>query len=215
VPNAIGATAKPPLPRVPRLIFPNLDGAFGRIQPGIGPMSAEELRKQIEGIQRENLKALEELNRALQQGGLRGPLMAFPAQARGGKKGGNTMHEARLGAMMEVPNPTLIDQLDLPKEQGMVVNDVLESSPAAKAGLKPHDILLELDGKAVSSKIEDFSKLVNDIQANTPVDAVVMRKGRKETVKGISLPDAPKDVPALPKGKRGVEFINPLVPRIR
>lgn len=195
--------ARPALPRVPGFVFPNLGDAFKRLQPGAGPMQIEELRKQIEAIQKQNLKAFEELNHALEKGGIggRGPLMAVPAP-RGTKKGGNTMHEGRLGAMMEVPNPTLIDQLDLPKEQGMIVNDVLPESAAAKVGMKPHDILLELDGKPVSSKIEDFAKQVSEIKPNTPVDAVVMRKGRKETLKGMSLPESVAETGGQPIRKR-------------
>ncbi len=117
---------------------------------------------------------------------------------RGRNIRGSNMHEGRLGAMIEMPNPTLIDQLDLPKEQGVVVEDVLPDSAAAKAGLKPHDILLELDGKMVPSKMEEFVKQLDEIKPNTPVDAVVLRKGRKETVKGISLPEAPTLNPNVP-----------------
>jgi hypothetical protein len=62
----------------------------------------------------------------------------------------------------------------------------------------------------VPSKLEDFLKQLEEIKANTPVDAVVMRKGKKETVKGISLPEA-KDVPAAPNARPGRV---PAVPRI-
>jgi hypothetical protein len=123
------------------------------------------------------------------------------------------MHEGRLGAMVEVPSATLIDQLDLPKEKGVVVQEVLPDSAAAKAGLKPHDILLELNGKDVPSKIDEFVKQLNDIKAKTPVNAVVLRKGRKETIKGIELPEEPKDAFRFRRGARfnplRNEFLNP------
>ena len=91
----------------------------------------------------------------------------------------------------------------------MVVQDVMAESAAAKAGMKPHDILLEFNGQVVPSKIEEFLKQLDAIKANTPVDAVVLRKGKKETLKGISLPEAPKVEPLLPRiGGRG----NPLLP---
>ena len=102
-------------------------------------------------------------------------------------------HAGRLGAMVEVPSPTIVDQLDLPNDQGLIVADVVPDSAAAKAGVKlAHDILLELDGKAVPNKPEEFVKQLEQIKANKPVDAVVMRKGKKETVRGLSLPEAPK-----------------------
>jgi membrane-associated protease RseP (regulator of RpoE activity) len=84
----------------------------------------------------------------------------------------------------------LVEQLDLPKNQGVVIGDVGVGSAAAKAGLKPNDILLEMNGKPVSSDVAEFRKQLNELKANTPVDAVVMRKGRRETIKGISLPEA-------------------------
>ena len=40
------------------------------------------------------------------------------------------------------------------------------------------------------SNPEEFRKLVEGIKADTPVDAVVLRKGKKETIKGLSLPEA-------------------------
>ena len=99
----------------------------------------------------------------------------------------------------KLPNPTLADQLDLPKDQGIVVSDVLPDSAASKAGLKAHDIVLELDGKTVSSKLSDFSKQVGDIKADMPVDVVVLRRGKRETVKGLSLPEPPPQLaPAAP-----------------
>jgi len=102
---------------------------------------------------------------------------------------GTTPHP-RLGAEVQRPGAALVEQLDLPRDRGLVLMEVGPNSAAAKAGLKKHDILLELGGKAVPSKAEAFRKLLSGIKANTPVDAVVMRKGKKETVKGLTLPEA-------------------------
>jgi len=104
----------------------------------------------------------------------------------------------RLGAELHSPSDTLADQLDLPKDRGLVVHRVLPDSAAAKAGLRPHDILLELNGKAVSAHIDDFRKALAAIEANKPVDAVVLRKGKKETLKGLKLPEAKAAAPAEP-----------------
>ena len=67
---------------------------------------------------------------------------------------------------------------------------MLPDSAAAKAGLKAHDILLELNGKPVTNEVRDFVKMLDDIKANTAVDAVVLRKGKKQTIKGLSMPEA-------------------------
>jgi len=126
----------------------------------------------------------------------------------------------RLGAEVSAPGGALADQLDLPKDQGLVVDKVAPNMPAAKAGLKPHDILLELNGKKVPSKVADFLPMLAKVEANKPVDAVVLRKGKRETIKGLKLPEAKAsatphdDSPALPNFPRleGFDFDN-LIPR--
>jgi hypothetical protein len=93
----------------------------------------------------------------------------------------------------------------------------MANSPADKAGLKAHDILLELNGKPVPASPEEVAKLVAGIKADTPVDAVVLRKGKRETIKGLSLPEAkavnPLGVGAFP-GLPGVGAGNFPVPAL-
>jgi membrane-associated protease RseP (regulator of RpoE activity) len=101
-----------------------------------------------------------------------------------------TNEEARLGVQAGKPSPALVEQLDLPKGQGLVVEHVTADSAAAKAGVKANDILVEVDGKSVPSEVADFQKQLEGIKADTPVDVVVLRKGKRETLKGLSLPEA-------------------------
>jgi hypothetical protein len=115
---------------------------------------------------------------------------------------------SRLGARLEKPGETLIEQLDLPRGQGLVVRDVETDSAAAKAGIKAHDVLLELNGKPVPDDPRELARQLDDVKADTPVDAVVLRKGKRETVKGLTLPEAPAaaapfpnfNIPAFPQG---------------
>jgi hypothetical protein len=133
---------------------------------------------------------MDEVNQRLQQ---RMPgAMMVPLGPGGRFMGGlgNRRNDGRLGAMIEKPSDVLVEQLDLPKGQGMVIGEVKADSAAAKAGLKANDILMELAGKPVSSDATEFRKQLAEIKADTPVDAVVLRKGKKETVKGVSLPEA-------------------------
>jgi len=111
--------------------------------------------------------------------------------------------ERRLGAELVAPGEALADQLDLPRGRGLVVGRLAADSPAAKAGLKRYDVLVELNGKPVQRRPGALDKLLADVKAGGAVDAVVVRKGKKETVKGVTLPEA-KEAPA-PLGLGGLE----------
>ena len=106
-----------------------------------------------------------------------------------GGTGGFFSPHPRLGVTVSQPSEALVDQLDLPKGQGLVINQVMPDTPAAKAGLKTNDILLELNGKAVPSNQVDFVRQVQEIKADAKVDLVVLRKGKKETIKDVTLPE--------------------------
>src|SRR5262245_2726629 len=171
--------------------------------------------QRIQQIQEEARKRMEETRKRIEEAQKRGGIGRFqmlpgfqqanPFGGFGGFGGLNQNH-ARLGAVIEKPSPAMVDQLDLPKDQGVVIGDVTPDSAAAKAGLKPHDVLLELGGKAVSNGPTEFRKQLNEIKANTPVDAVVLRKGKKESVKGINLPEAKPDQPGFPGFGGGIEI---------
>jgi beta-lactamase regulating signal transducer with metallopeptidase domain len=108
--------------------------------------------------------------------------------------------QLRLGIRVEPPSTTLAEQLDLPKGQGLVVQEVLPDTAADKAGFKRHDVLLELNGKAVSNRIDELTRLVSDIKADKAVEAVVLRKGKKETIKDLKLPAERAGGPGRPGG---------------
>src|SRR5262249_56259269 len=104
---------------------------------------------------------------------------------------------------LEPPSEVLIEQLNLPPGQGQLIATVFPDSPAMKAGLKRADILLELDGKPVSKVPAELVTALEAIKPDVPVDAVVLRKGAKTTVKGLTLRNAPAPAvlpPVLPQG---------------
>jgi hypothetical protein len=172
--------------------------------PGPDEKDFEEIFKNLpQGADPDQLRQMQaEIQRMMQQ--MRGQ---FPGGLQGGAGfGGFAMpHEGRLGVRVQTPNATLVDQLDLPKGQGLVVEDVQAESAAAKAGIKNHDILLELNGKAVHANPAEFVRSLRDVKADTPVDVVVLRKGKRETIKGLSLPEA--------KAEAAQQFFNGLPPK--
>ena len=58
------------------------------------------------------------------------------------------------------------------------VVEVVEGSPAARAGIRPEDLILEVDGAAVS-RVEDLQQLMVAELIGTEVDVRVLRQGRE------------------------------------
>lgn len=117
----------------------------------------------------------------------------------------NLVGQGRLGAMLQKPPQIVTEHLNLPTDKGLMVTAVFPDTPAEKAGFKKHDIVLEFAGKEVTHDITMMQKLFRDLKADKAYDAVVMRKGQKETIKGIKVPEADDDevgnlapLPALP-----------------
>jgi hypothetical protein len=111
---------------------------------------------------------------------------------------GRIPDRARLGIRMERVPAVAVEQLGLEPNTGIAVSMVVAGSPAEKAGLKVHDIILEFAGKPVSDNAEDFARRVSDVKVGEKVDLVVLRKGKKVEVKGVELPEPPKR-PAFPQ----------------
>ena len=79
-----------------------------------------------------------------------------------------------------VTEPVLRTQFQLAQDLGVVIEEVVKNSPAAKAGLRQHDILLRANGEAVQS-MEDLSHLVGSGDAK-PIELLLIRLSKEETI---------------------------------
>ncbi len=80
-------------------------------------------------------------------------------------------------------------------DHGVQVNQVVPGDPAAKAGIKPGDVLLEFDGKKIEDT-EDFRLIVAQSEVGTTVPVKLMRGEKTLTVK-VTLGEQPEDVTAV------------------
>jgi len=64
--------------------------------------------------------------------------------------------------------------------RGVAVREVEPDSPAARGGLRPGDILVALDGQPVAT-VSDLHRLLSGEAIGRPVEAVFLRKGRRQT----------------------------------
>lgn len=100
----------------------------------------------------------------------------------GTTSGDSPAKSARLGVSAQPIDDTLRSQLALDPGVGLVVNSVLPDSPAQKAGLKNHDVLVKLDDQRLmsSSQLRD---LVRAHKAGDTVTLGYVRAGKPETAK--------------------------------
>lgn len=98
--------------------------------------------------------------------------------------------ETRFGARFSRPAELLAAQLNLEKDRGLVIDRVDKGQVGERAGLKVHDVLVEVNGKPVPSDIEQFRKLLADVKPDAAVAVVVVRKGKRETIPDVKLPAA-------------------------
>jgi predicted metalloprotease with PDZ domain len=99
-------------------------------------------------------------------------LVVGPATAKSYK----ASKKAWLGISTQTVNYDLAETFDLPVKYGVVINEVVEESPADEAGLEEDDVIIGFDG----SKITDADELVEMIDERRPGDEViltVMREG--------------------------------------
>jgi serine protease Do len=81
-----------------------------------------------------------------------------------------------IGIRPQTITPVLAAGLRLPRDQGAILGDVAPGSPAAAAGLRPGDVILTLDGKAIENgrqlAVSLYRRRVGDV-----VNVEVLRNG--------------------------------------
>jgi membrane-associated protease RseP (regulator of RpoE activity) len=82
----------------------------------------------------------------------------------------------RIGVSLAEADDTLRSHLQLQPGQGLVITEVIGGSAAEKAGVKANDVLLELDGKALTSP-EEVTKQVQEIK-DKQVELKIIRIGK-------------------------------------
>jgi len=86
----------------------------------------------------------------------------------------------------------MAELLQLKGTQGVVVASVEKGSPAEKAGLQSHDVLLEMDGKKIDS-YDSFRNGVAMLAPDTDVKFLVMRDGKTRQIT-VTLGERPSEV---------------------
>ncbi len=114
-------------------------------------------------------------------------------------KGGRVVR-GYLGVRTEPLTPSLAAKLGTPETRGAVVVTVSADSPAAKAGLRIGDIIVQVDGKVVTDPRSLRNRTVAlAVGVDTPVK--IYRQGALQTVK-VTITERPVDQALHPLGFR-------------
>lgn len=68
--------------------------------------------------------------------------------------------------------------------EGVLITSVEKETPAAKAGLKPGDVIVQVGGKVVKES-GDIHEALAELKKGDSVDVMVVRRGQRETVKAV------------------------------
>ncbi len=82
-----------------------------------------------------------------------------------------------LGAVVQPVTPELRRSLGLGAATGALVQDVVAGSPAARAGLRPYDVVLDVNGEPASTN-DTLAAAMASLRPGAPVTVHLMRDGR-------------------------------------
>ena len=74
--------------------------------------------------------------------------------------------------------PELAENLSLGRQEGVIIAAVLKNGPADKAGVKPGDILVSVEGQTISNMSEMFN-LIAKLKPDSKTKIVVLREGKE------------------------------------
>ena len=122
----------------------------------------------------------------------------------------------RLGVSVQSVNQTLANSFGLKQPQGALISQVEPDGPAAKAGLKPGDVILQVNGVPVTSSTD----LPSQIAALQPGSTAKLQIWRDRATRDVSVTlgsfsdskVASRDTKGMTQGRLGVA-VRPLTPQ--
>jgi Do/DeqQ family serine protease len=132
-------------------------------------------------------------------GGSQGIGFAIPANmvrvvVASAEHGGKAVARPWLGAKLQAVTPDIADSMGLKRPAGALIASVTRDSPAARAGLKPGDLITSVDGQEVDDpNAFDYRFATKPIGGGAALG--VLRSGRAINVKVVlrTAPELPRD----------------------
>lgn len=103
-------------------------------------------------------------------------LMLVSGLAQAGEKTGY------LGVILQDINKGMAKAMNLDNDDGVLISEVVDGSPADEAGLKDGDVIIKFMGKDIENHAA-LTKAVGSSSAGEEAKVVVLRDGKKKTIK--------------------------------
>jgi serine protease Do len=102
-----------------------------------------------------------------------------------------TVHRGYLGVQIRGLEPQVAKHLGINKGTGVLVGQVFENTPAAKAGLQEGDVITAIAGKPVKDG-QELQRMVAELTLKKPVEVTVLRDGKSRTM-SVTIEEQPGD----------------------
>jgi len=129
---------------------------------------------------------------------------------------GGKVSRGRLGVSVQPLNQSLAESFGLEKADGALVDNVPAGGPAAKAGIRPGDVIVEFNGQPIQEPSE-LGRYVSDLKPGAEAKLTLWREGGQKEIKlrlsamedSAQADEAP---PELAKSRLGLA-VRPLSPQ--
>ncbi len=122
--------------------------------------------------------------------------------------------KGRLGVYVDDLSAGLAEYFQIPDGNGVLVEEIVEDSPAEAAGIEAGDVIIKIGDTAVADT-DELVDAISDLAADVPTPIVVIRKGSEVIMEvTVAEPDADEYIGTLkttPSGQRSIaieEFRN-------
>lgn len=118
-----------------------------------------------------------------------------------------------LGVGVSEVSAEKVKSLKLPEERGALLGKIVPDSPAAKAGLKENDVVLELNGQRIEGT-EQFRRMIHEIPAGRAANLAVWRDGRSQNLKVTVGKQESGNMRVFADGPKSFAFKMPTLPEM-
>jgi serine protease Do len=116
-----------------------------------------------------------------------------------------------LGVGVSEVSPDKVKSLKLPEERGALLGKIVPDSPAAKAGLKENDVVLDINGQRIEGT-EQFRRMIHEIPAGRTANLTVWRDGRSQSIKVTVGKQEAGNMKVFADGPKSFAFKMPTMP---